>query len=87
MSRHDLHTLGLAPLMVDLATAAALCSMSPATYSKYAKKKILPPMNAAGRISVEALKLAVWRLDGIRSKVSDDPDAALAAWEAENGFN
>jgi hypothetical protein len=74
----------LAPLMVDKTMAAQLCSMSVATYEKYAKRKFLPPMNVTGRISVDALRQAVCRLDGFMHDSPEDPDAALAKWEAEN---
>lgn len=75
----------LAPLMVDKTMAAQLCSMSVATYDKYARQKLLPPMNVTGRISVEALRQAVFRLDGVVQGFAQDADAALARWEAEHG--
>jgi hypothetical protein len=56
--------------------------MSVPTYDKYARRKLLPPMNPTGRVSVEALNDAVRKLDGLNEgHASVDPDAALAAWE------
>jgi hypothetical protein len=72
--------------MVDRKTAAQLCSMSIPTYDKWAKQGRLPAMNDAGRVSIEALKRAAWKLDGIRERHdSDDPNVILAAWESDNG--
>lgn len=86
-SRRGVLLSNLAPLMVDKAMAAQLCSMSVTTYDKYMRKNMLPPMNVTGRVSVEGLRQAVFRLDGFLQKQgTDDPDAALSKWEAENGF-
>lgn len=72
------------PLMVNKTTAAAMCSMGPATYDKYAKRKLLPPMNATGRVSVAALQQAALRLDGVQGPTSyNDADEALAKWERD----
>lgn len=71
------------PFMVTKEEAAARCQMSTTTYDKYMKQKLLPPMNATGRVSLEALRAACLKLDGVRR--SNDPvdpaEAALAAWE------
>ena len=65
--------------------AARLCDMSVATYDKYARKGLLPAMNATGRVSVEALKRACLRLDGIAETetVSDPVERALREWERQ----
>jgi hypothetical protein len=71
-------------IMVSRETAAALCSMSPATYSKYAARGLLPPMNATGRVSIEAVRKACLRLDGIEEKdtgSADPAERALREWE------
>jgi hypothetical protein len=72
--------------MVDRKEAARLCSMSVTTYAKYVLKGLLPPMNAAGRVSVEALRRAAWRLDGMdpsaRVDEADPAERALREWEA-----
>jgi hypothetical protein len=71
------------PIMVDRTEAARLCGMSVATYDKNARKGLLPRMNAAGRVSVETLKRACLKLDGIAdSEAIDDPaEHALKIWE------
>lgn len=74
----------LTPLMVNKATAAALCGMATTSYDKYAKKKLLPPMNATGRVSVAALQQAARRLDGVEERAPQNAaDEALAQWERE----
>lgn len=75
---------GLRPLMVDKTTAASLYSMSPATYTKLERKGLVPRMNAASRVSIHALEEAAKRLDGLSTVMKEDPDEALARWEAEN---
>lgn len=77
-------TASLPPLMVDKTTAAKLYGMSTTTYTKHERKGLVPRVNAAGRISVFALEEAARRLDGVRTAAKDDPDDALARWEAEN---
>ena len=80
------HILPLLPFMVDKSAAAELCSMSVATYDKYARRGLLPAMNATGRVSVEAVRQACWKLDGVVGRsASDESEAALSAWEAEHG--
>lgn len=76
------------PVMVDRKAAARLCSMSPATYTKYAQKGLLPQMNATGRVSLEALRLACLRLDGIAETTAvDDPlDRELAEFRGRHGY-
>lgn len=73
----------LAPIMVDREGAAQMYGMSVATYAKYEKRKLLPPMNAVGRVAVETLKRAALRLDGIADDgVESDPaERALTEWE------
>jgi hypothetical protein len=67
--------------MVTKAMAAALCSISPANYDKYARKKLLPPMNATNRVSIAALEQAAKRLDGVVGEVAqNDADDALERW-------
>jgi hypothetical protein len=68
-------------IMVCLAEAAELCGMSPETYRKYAGKRLLPPMNATGRVSVKAVERAALKLDGI-----DDVDAGRPPDEAERAL-
>ncbi|MGD9738538.1 MAG: hypothetical protein AB7O56_06060 [Bauldia sp.] len=75
----------LMPLMVDKATAAALCSMCVATYDRYAKLGLLPPMNATGRVSTAVLLQSVLKLDGVERSSRFDPDAALEAWRSSRG--
>jgi hypothetical protein len=76
------------PLMVDRQEAARLCGMSVATFDKYAGRGFLPRMNATGRVSVEALKRACLKLDGIAvSDVVDDPaDTELVEFRRANGY-
>lgn len=71
------------PFMADQQEAARLCCMSVTTYQKYAKQGLLPQMNAVGRVSVETLRHACLKLDGIiESAIPGDPaEAALADWE------
>lgn len=72
------------PLLLNKDIAAALCSMSTTTYDKHVKKGLLPPMNATGRVSLEALRRAVLNLDGIKpAESADDPaERALREWES-----
>lgn len=72
------------PIMVCKEEAARLCEMSVSTYDKYARKGLLPTMNAAGRVSVKTLEGACLRLDGIADApdvVSDPAERALREWE------
>lgn len=71
------------PFMVRKEEAARLCGMSVATYDKYARQGLLPHMNATGRVSVESLKRACLRLDGIADAqtASDPAERALQEWE------
>jgi hypothetical protein len=73
--------------MVDRKEAARLCSMSPATYAKYAGKGLLPRMNAVGRVSIEAIRRAALCLDGLpdMDAVDDEDPAerALREWERQ----
>jgi hypothetical protein len=75
--------------MVDRKEAARLCGLCPATYTKHALKGLLPPMNATGRVSVEALRLACLRLDGLDPSTGvDDPlDAELAEFRGKHGYS
>lgn len=73
----------LPPIMVDKTTAASLYGMSPATYTKLERKGLVPRMNAASRVSVHALTENAKRLDGVCAVTKEDPDDALARWEAE----
>jgi len=72
------------PFMVDRMEAARRCGMSVATYDKYVRKKLLPGMNATGRVCSETLKRACLQLDGIaeRAGPADDAERALREWEA-----
>lgn len=75
----------LQPLMVDKAMAARLCCLTLSQYDKFTKRGLLPPMNETDRVSVEALRYAVIRLDGLENRLfKDDPDRALDAWEHED---
>jgi hypothetical protein len=62
--------------------------MCPATYAKHAAKGLLPAVNAAGRISVEALRLACLRLDGIdpSTPVDGELDQELAEFRGQHGY-
>jgi hypothetical protein len=75
------------PFMVDQEEAARRCGMSVTTYKKYEKLKLLPPMNAVGRVSVETLRLACLKLDGFtESALPGDPaEAELADWKRRRG--
>jgi hypothetical protein len=71
------------PIQVDRKEAARLFSMSTATYDKYAERGLVPKMKAAGRVSIEALTRASWKLDGIEaaSMAGDPGEKALLEWE------
>jgi hypothetical protein len=73
---------GSEPLMVDKTEAARRCGMSAATYDKYAKRGLLPALNAVGRVSIEALKCASMKLDGLPEKdtIGDPAERALRDW-------
>jgi hypothetical protein len=73
-----------APFMVTREGAANLCEMSVNTYDKYVKLGFLPAMNATGRVSIETVRRACLKLDGIEAseKASEDPaERALRQWE------
>ena len=71
------------PFMVNRAEAARRCDMSVATYDKYARQGKLPAVNAVGKISIEALKRACMKLDGLAETeaASDPAERALREFE------
>jgi hypothetical protein len=70
--------------MVDRTEAARLCGFSLGTYDKNVRKGLLPRMNATGRVSIEALRRACWRLDGIADESAMEPaERALREWEGQ----
>ena len=73
------------PIMVNKGGAARFYSVSVATYTKYEKKGLFPPMNAAGLVSVETLKRAAMALDGIAEPdfIGDPGECALRDWEKQ----
>jgi hypothetical protein len=83
MLRAVRHALAPEPFMVDKADAARRCSMSPETYDKYARRGLLPGANAVGKISVQALRRACWKLDGLAEAdtITDPAERALQEWE------
>jgi len=74
--------------MVNRQEAARLCGMSVATFDKYGGMGLLPRMNATGRVSVEALKRACLKLDGIAvsHEVDDPADTELVEFRRVNGY-
>jgi hypothetical protein len=71
-------------IMVTKGQAATLCAMTVNTYDKWAKMRLLPPMNATGRVTILSLRKACLKLDGVTgSEPPNDPaETALADWEA-----
>src|SRR5207237_369794 len=71
------------PIMVCREEAARLCGMCVATYDKYVHKGLLPRMNATGRVTIEALRLACLRLDGVpeHDAPTNESEQALRDWK------
>jgi hypothetical protein len=71
------------PIMVCREEAARLCGMCATTYDKYVRKGLLPRMNATGRVTIEALKRACLRLDGVTEHdgSTHQAESALQEWK------